>query len=113
MWNFEVLFQMRSLSACIAKQIFLRFQVLGRALAWFILRQWRIRCCLAVNAGAAPEVVLNNKTGVCVEYGDIPAIAGALEQLVADADWRMELGEPMDAIVTILILRSLHLRLAC
>ena len=49
--------------------------------------------CLAVNAGAAPEVVINNKTGVCVEYGDIPAIAGALERLVSDADWRMELGE--------------------
>ena len=49
--------------------------------------------CLAVNAGAAPEVVINNKTGVCVEYGDIPAIAGALERLVSDADWRVELGE--------------------
>ena len=48
--------------------------------------------CLAVNAGAAPEVVLDNKTGVCVEYGDVPAIAGALERLVADADLRRKLG---------------------
>lgn len=48
--------------------------------------------CLAVNAGAAPEVVLDNETGVCVEYGDVPAIAGALERLVRDGDWRRELG---------------------
>ena len=48
--------------------------------------------CLAVNAGAAPEVVIDNETGVCVEHGDVTAIAGALERLIRDVDWRRAMG---------------------
>ena len=49
--------------------------------------------CLAVNAGAAPEVVLDQETGVCVEYGDVDAIAKALQKLIEDTELRVKLGK--------------------
>lgn len=47
---------------------------------------------IAAAAGAAPEVVTNEKTGLVVPYGDVTAIATALSRLCRDEGLRTKLG---------------------
>lgn len=48
--------------------------------------------CLAARAGGAPEVVLHGKTGVIVEYGDVPGITQYLAWLLRDRERARQLG---------------------
>jgi glycosyltransferase involved in cell wall biosynthesis len=50
------------------------------------------KAVIAAAAGAAPEVVSNEETGLIVPYGDVGAIAAAMSRLSRDGAWRRELG---------------------
>ncbi|MDQ7059454.1 MAG: glycosyltransferase family 4 protein [Ghiorsea sp.] len=43
---------------------------------------------IATTAGAIPEVVAHNQTGLLVEAGDVSALAQAMQTLIVDADKR-------------------------
>jgi glycosyltransferase involved in cell wall biosynthesis len=47
----------------------------------------------ATRVSAVPEIVVDGETGVLVEPGDVPSLAAALEQLLADPARARELGE--------------------
>lgn len=47
---------------------------------------------VAGRAGALPETVLDGRTGLLVERGSVPALAAALDALLADPDRRRALG---------------------
>jgi glycosyltransferase involved in cell wall biosynthesis len=51
------------------------------------------RPVVATAVGGTPEAVLDGETGLLVPPRDVPALAGALEQLVGDGDLRRRLGE--------------------
>ncbi len=48
---------------------------------------------VAFNAGAAPEVVRHNDTGILVETNNIPELADAIVKLAGNAALRREMGE--------------------
>jgi glycosyltransferase involved in cell wall biosynthesis len=48
---------------------------------------------VATRASAIPEIIVDGETGVLVEPGDAPAVAKALDELLADPDRRRTLGE--------------------
>jgi glycosyltransferase involved in cell wall biosynthesis len=47
---------------------------------------------IAARAGAVPEVVVDGKTGILVEFGDEGAIADAIDRLCGDAPLRERMG---------------------
>lgn len=47
---------------------------------------------VATRAGGLPEAVQDGTTGLLVEPGNIPALTGALRQLITDAGLRQQLG---------------------
>ena len=47
---------------------------------------------VAFQAGAAPEIVAHNATGILIELGNITELANALTRLAGDAEMRQELG---------------------
>ncbi|MEA3199858.1 MAG: alpha-maltose-phosphate synthase [Thermoplasmata archaeon] len=49
--------------------------------------------CIATRVGGAPEVVEDARTGLLVRYGDVPALAGAIEQLLANPERARAMGE--------------------
>jgi glycosyltransferase involved in cell wall biosynthesis len=51
------------------------------------------KAVVAADACATPEIVLANRTGRLVKYGDIPALADALSLLLNDEGLRRELGD--------------------
>jgi glycosyltransferase involved in cell wall biosynthesis len=48
---------------------------------------------VATAVGGTPEAVVDGETGLLVPPRDVPALAGALEQLLGDDDLRRRLGE--------------------
>lgn len=48
---------------------------------------------IAFNAGAAPEIVAHNQTGILVETNNIPELADAIVRLAGNAALRREMGE--------------------
>lgn len=51
------------------------------------------RAVIASDTGGLPEVVVDGDTGLLVPPGDEPALAGAMEALLADPDRRRRMGE--------------------
>lgn len=49
--------------------------------------------CIGANSGGIPEVIVDNETGVLVEYGDVKAIGNAIISLLSDRATRESLGE--------------------
>ena len=47
---------------------------------------------VAFQAGAAPEIVAHNATGILVELGNITELANALTRLAGDAEMRRKMG---------------------
>ncbi len=48
---------------------------------------------IGTTAGGIPDAVVDDKTGVLIPPGDIPAITGAIERLRGDAGLRQRLGD--------------------
>lgn len=56
------------------------------------LEAWLNRCpVVAAAAGGVPDVVEHERSGLIVPYGDVPAIAGAIERLLADPALRQRM----------------------
>lgn len=48
--------------------------------------------CIATRVGGAPDVVSDGVTGRLVEYGDVDALARAMDELLADPEMRARMG---------------------
>ncbi len=48
---------------------------------------------VAAKAGGVPEIVLDGRTGVLVDYGDVHALADSLSTLLSDDGLRQRMGE--------------------
>jgi N-acetyl-alpha-D-glucosaminyl L-malate synthase BshA len=58
-----------------------------------ILEAMTLGCpSVATAVGGIPEVVLDGKTGILVPFGDPRAMAGAVERLIGDFEYRLRLG---------------------
>ena len=55
--------------------------------------------CVSTPVGGIPEAVIDGETGYLVEAGDVPALAGALEKLVADEELRLSMGAAGHALL--------------
>ena len=49
--------------------------------------------CVAGDVGGCKEAVLDGRTGLVVNGADVEALAGAIERLARDAEWRRALGQ--------------------
>lgn len=49
--------------------------------------------CVAGDVGGCKEAVLNGRTGLVVDGADVESLAGALQRLAQDAEWRHTLGQ--------------------
>ncbi|HWG90840.1 MAG TPA: glycosyltransferase family 4 protein [Candidatus Thermoplasmatota archaeon] len=56
--------------------------------------------CVATRVGGSPDVVRDGQEGLLVPYGDVPALAKALERVLSDPKLAAELGQRGMARVT-------------
>ena len=71
--------------------------------------------CIGGNHGGTPEVIVRDKTGVLVEYGDTEGLYSALLRLLLDPERRVRMGEAgrerLNQRFTFNMFRSNHARL--